>query len=78
MSSVRVFASVASMMIILKVFDWLRLFEATAYIILLVKHTLIDIGYFMIVILFALLMFGFPMVILNQNRSSEESELVSD
>ena len=44
MSSVRVFASLASMLIIMKVFDWLRLFEATAIIILLVKHTLIDMG----------------------------------
>ena len=53
---------------VLKVFDWLRLFEPTAFFILLVEQTLKDIRFFIILILLALLMFGFPFVILNQNR----------
>ena len=72
MSLTRGIASLASMLIIVKFFDWLRLFESTAIMILLVKHTLIDIGHFMIVYFFALLMFGFPLVILNQNRSNDD------
>ena len=51
-----------------KVFYWLRLFELTAFYILLLKQTLWDIRIFMILLIIALATFGIPMVILNFNR----------
>ena len=76
----KVFASITSSLLTFKIFDWLRLFEKTAFIIILVKQTVVDIGQFMMIIFFAWLMFGFPMVILDQNRNidDEDSLLVSN
>ena len=77
----KAFASITSSLLTFKIFDWLRLFEKTAFIVILVKQTVIDIGQFMMIIFFAWLMFGFPMVILDQNRNfndDEESLLVSN
>ena len=65
MSSVRVVASLSSCAIMLKVFDWLRLFNKTAFYIQLLEETMKDSTAFLILILVALLMFGVPMVILN-------------
>ncbi len=76
----KAFASVTSSLLTFKIFDWFRLFEKTTFIIILVKQTVIDIGQFMVIIFFAWLMFGFPMVILNQNRyiGDEESLLMGN
>ena len=70
----KVIASIASCLLTFKVFDWLRLFENTAFFILLVRQTLIDIGSFLILIIFAWLTFGLPMVILNLNRDINDDE----
>ena len=57
---------------ILKTFDWMRLFAGTAIYVRLVKTTIIDIGYFMLLFFTSLFMFGVPMVILNKNRYEDE------
>ena len=67
----RQMAAVASCLVILKLFDWLRLFENTAFYVLLLKQTLKDIKIFIVLIFVALSTFGIPMVILNFNREVE-------
>ena len=73
MDLVRAIASIVSCGILLKMFDWLRLFEGIAFYILLLEQTLKDISNFLILIVFALSMFGIPLIILNQNRTDENS-----
>ena len=51
--------------------DWMRLFDQTSFYILLIGQTLKDIFAFLILIVMSLLMFGFPMIMLNINRSEE-------
>ena len=60
-----------------KLFDWLRLFETTAYIILLVKQTIIDIGYFMIIFVAALFMFGNTMYMFELNKRQDADDIVT-
>jgi len=64
-------ASIASCALLLKVFDWLRLFEPTAFYILLMQETIRDIRWFLILILTALATFGVPMIILNLNSGED-------
>ena len=64
-------AAVASCFVILKLFDWLRLFENTAFYVLLLKQTLKDIKIFIVLIFVALATFGIPMIILNFNREKD-------
>ncbi len=49
----------------IKLFDWLRLFEETAKYISLLEETINDTFSFLVLIIVALSMFGVPMVILN-------------
>lgn len=65
---VRVAAAFACFCTLFKAFDWLRLFEGTAFYILLVEETLKDIVAFMIVLAVSLMIFGTPIGILNMNR----------
>lgn len=71
MSDVRIVAALASSTIMLKVFDWLRLLEKTSFFIFLLERTLIDSFYFLLLFAVALAMFGFPMFILNKNRTED-------
>ena len=66
--TLRAFASIAGCLLMLKIFDWLRLFDTTAEYVLLIKETIIDTGVFIILIFVSLMMFGIPMIILNENR----------
>ena len=63
-----------------KCFDWLRVFEETAFLIQLIKATILDIGPFMVLFLAALIMFALPLTILdNINRlEGEDSSLIGD
>ena len=65
-------SAITSFSLILKTFDWMRLFEGTAIYVKLVKSTLVGIGYFMLLFVTSLFMFGVPMVILNKNRWEDE------
>ena len=68
LTTLRPIAAVASCCLLAKSFDWLRLFESTAFYIQLMEQTLKDIFSFLALILTALAMFGVPMIILNLNR----------
>ena len=58
----RVLAAFASCFILVKMFDWLRLFEETAFYVLLVGMTLSDIKAFLLLLMTALMMFGVPII----------------
>jgi len=63
----RLFSAFGSCFTLLKVLDWLRLYEKTAFYVLLVTETLNDIKYFMLVLLTTLMMFGAPLLMLNRS-----------
>lgn len=69
----RSLAALASFALCFKIFDWLRLFEKTAFLVLLLIQTLVDISDFMILIAISLIMFGIPMTILDDNRGEDDS-----
>ena len=74
----RLLAAVTSCMLILKIYDWLRLFETTSFYIQLVSLTLHNIIAFSILFFLALLMFGIPISMINMGRTdAEDSTLVS-
>ena len=55
----------------------MRLFDETSFYVLLIKTTLDDIGYFILLLIIALLMFGVPVLMLDMN-SAEDAELIDD
>jgi len=61
---------------LLKAFDWMRLFDLTSFYVLLILQTIKDIAAFLLLLLMSLVLFGVPMIILNMNRS--EDQLVVD
>ena len=60
-------AALLSFAMLLNAFNWLRLFDGTAFYILLLSETINDIKYFMALFFLSLFMFGIPMEILNNN-----------
>ena len=58
-------AAVDSLAISLKLFDWLRLVEKTAFYINLIGQTITDIKAFLILLLASFLLFGLPVMMLN-------------
>ena len=74
----RVLAAFASFFTMIKFFDWLRLFEGTAFYIRLIMETLADIGAFLLILVLALLTFGIPMYMLDLNRSDIDDNHVID
>ena len=73
----RQLAAIASCALLLKVYDWLKLFDRTAFYILLLDETMRDVGSFLILLFTALLMFGMPMIMLNLN-SFGDNKIVDD
>ena len=59
-----------------KLFDWLRLFEETAFYIKLVSKTLFDIRVFIILFLVGLAMFGSSIFMLHNNYSDDNTDLL--
>ena len=47
-----------------KCFDWLRVFEETSFIVKLIRETIWDIRWFMVLFMVSLVMFAFPLTIL--------------
>ena len=74
----RVLGAFGSFCTFIKIFDWLRLFEGTAFYIRLIIETLIDITAFMLILAIALLTFGVPMHLLNLNRSDALENTIID
>ena len=75
MARIRIIASFASCFTLLKLLDWFRLFEETAFYVHLVGETLSDIKYFALLLVTTLLMFGVPLLILEGN-SADGKELI--
>lgn len=74
--SLRIMAAIASFCILAKVFDWLRLFEQTAFYVMLVTETQRDIRAFIILLFTSLMLFGVPLEMLNLNRSEQAKIIV--
>mmetsp|Transcript_28462 Transcript_28462/g.35156 ORF Transcript_28462/g.35156 Transcript_28462/m.35156 type:complete len:113 (+) Transcript_28462:404-742(+) len=74
----RILAAFGSCISLCKMLDWFRLFDETAFYVLLVSETLRDITSFMLLLIVALMMFGLPMVMLNQNSYDEDQVLMED
>jgi len=68
---VRNMAAFGSCFTLLKFLDWLRLFEETAFYVLLVQETLSDIKPFMLVLFTTLMMFGAPLLMLNHSSAPD-------
>ena len=76
MKTLTLLAAITSMLLVLKLIDWLRLFETTSFYVELVSQTISDIRHFMILYGFAILLFTIPMSLLNKNRN-EDTTLVT-
>ena len=66
--TLRVIAALASLLLISKIFDWLRLFDRTAFYVQLLGSTLNEIKEFILLFVVALLLFGLPLSMLNKTR----------
>ena len=67
----RFMAAISVCCLWLKLFDWLRLFEYTAFYVRLISLTLYNIRSFAVILVIVLMMFGSAVHILNLGRSSE-------
>ena len=68
LQELRTISALAILLLVVKIYDWLRLFETTAFYVQLLWATLTKIVPFMILFVVALLLFGLPLAMLNQNR----------
>ena len=69
----RTLASISVCFLWFKIFDWLRLFDKTAFFIKLIEDTLFAIRAFMIIMAVWYLMFGSAFYILNMGLPEENS-----
>ena len=69
--TLRLLAAVASCFILIKIFDWLRLFEGTSFYIILIEYTLKDISQFLLIYFVSLITFGMPLHMIDLNRANE-------
>ena len=70
----RIIAAFSIFNLWLKFFDWLRMFESTAFYVSLLYRTLKDISDFMILFFVALAMFGSVMYMLQLNVKYENDD----
>lgn len=79
LENLRVAAAFTTCSLMIKTFDWLKLFQETAFFIMLVGETLNDVKSFFVILLSTLLMFGLPMFMLNLNRTAGDdgSEVIT-
>ena len=73
--TLRLMAAYACFNIVAQIFNWLRLFEGTAFYIMLLVDTLRDVQAFLVLIVASLTWFGLPMVMLNLNRDENHKIL---
>lgn len=73
--NMRIMAAIASFCVIANMFDWLRIFDATGFYIILLTETMKDIRAFIILVFVSLLLFGVPLTMLNLNRT-EDTQVV--
>ena len=75
---IRVLSAFALYFTMIKIFDWLRLFDGTAFYVHLILETLLDITSFLLILGLTLLTFGLPMHFLNLNRSESDENTIID
>jgi len=68
-------ASVAIMLLYMKLFYWLRIFEKLAYYVRMVSETIYDIAYFIILFVLCVFSFAHAVFVLNRNATVEDQEL---
>ena len=74
----RIVAAFSLLLIWAKCFDWLKLFDSTALYIELLGKTLQDTGYFMILLMVTLAMFGSSIFMLQNNKDyGKEEDLIN-
>ena len=61
----RTMAAFCSFLLVSKIYNWMRLFERTAFYVQLLYATLESIGWFMLLFFVAMLLFGLPLSLLN-------------
>ena len=71
-------SSLVSFSMMMKLFDWMRLFNRTAHYITLIKETLKDSWSFLIILIANLMLFGVPMHIIDFNRQQEDRIIQGD
>lgn len=69
----RIVAAVSSVFLWLKVLEWLKLFDKTAFFIFLIQSTLRGITFFLIIMLISLMMFGTAFYLLSMSRTEENA-----
>ena len=62
----------------IKLFDWMRLFSNTAHYITLIGETIKDSGSFLVILAANLMLFGIPMSIIDLNREEENRNIQGD
>ena len=67
-----VLAALISIMMWMKMLEWLRVFDSTAFFVKLIMQTMIDILPFFVIFFIFIFMFGSALYILSMNRVSEE------
>ena len=77
LANLRATAAITCCILLIKIFDWYRLFEDTAFYIRLLFVTLEDIGYFLKLIILAMISFGVPLIMLSLN-SGDDSKLIEN
>ena len=71
-------SALVSFSMMMKLFDWMRLFKKTAHYITLIKETLRDSWSFLIILIANLMLFGVPMHIIDFNREQENRIIQGD
>ena len=72
----RTMAAISSSLLVAKIYDWLRLFENTGFYVQLLEATVSSIGWFMLLFLVALLVFGLPLSMLSLSREGEDERIM--
>lgn len=66
---IRVIGSIAVILLWFKAFYWMRLFTETSFYVRLIKDTIYDLRYFLILFIFILITFANALLVLNQQRT---------
>ena len=76
----QVMGAVSSGLLMVQFYNWLRLFDNTAFYVRLITQTIRRIRYFLLLFVVALALFGLPLNLLNQSRYryEEDSQIVKE
>ena len=72
--TLRNIAAIASFCLMLKVYDWFRVFEEMAFYIGLIQQTLVDICYFIILLIVGFAALGIPVMFIQLNLDKASGE----